>query len=59
MLVLGISVLTVLFIGGNAFLDNQAKNEYKQAVESENYKLVRCLDTAFSGSEKMMCNKYK
>ena len=56
---LGVSVLTVLAIGGNAFLDNQAKNEYKQAVESNNFALVRCLDTAFSGSERTMCNKYK
>mmetsp|Transcript_1207 Transcript_1207/g.3118 ORF Transcript_1207/g.3118 Transcript_1207/m.3118 type:complete len:126 (+) Transcript_1207:3-380(+) len=60
LLALGLAVLAVLGLFGSSFLRGNTERQYEEAVKSNNYALVRCLDTAFGGTEKTLCmQKYK
>lgn len=59
-LVISVVALALLWAIGSSFADNLGKQQYEQAVETKNYALVRCFDTALGPSEKNMCMmKYK
>ena len=59
-LTIALSVLFVLFLGATQIPGNAAAEARKGALERENYAYVRCLDTAYGLSEKVVCmSKYQ
>jgi len=52
--IVGILAIIAFFAAGPIY-DVLDKQGYQQAVDAENWDLVRCLDSAFSNSEKLIC----
>jgi len=59
-LIVAVVAIAVSWVAASALSEEFAKQTYQQAVEAQNFPLVRCLDTALGFSEKNLCMmKYK